>query len=218
MRGCMCQGLDILKAKAQISMGADQGIRLFRYFIMVWLLVGRECVAPGLTCISYHRAKNGYLKIVAPGIDFVSSSVTVGGWMLVDVEMCLVFVVQRWWAGQGHIAFDLERNLISVLPNVRLMEHPLEVSLNIEFEMMATLIDSIRPRVLVMHAMASPPQTSPPHTSLELAALQSFPNPKIIADTGDGNGKGNNDMPPGLQYICSNGGHTTDLAMANRFW
>ena len=45
-----------------------------------------------------------------------------------------------------------------------------------------------------------------------------YSNPKIVADTGDGNGKGNNDMPGGEQLMCAKGGHTSDEPMALRFW
>ena len=45
-----------------------------------------------------------------------------------------------------------------------------------------------------------------------------FPNPKIVKDTNDGNGVGNNDMPAGEQLMCANGGHTSDDPMALRFW
>ena len=45
-----------------------------------------------------------------------------------------------------------------------------------------------------------------------------FKNPKIVKDTGDGNGVGNNDMPAGEQFMCAEGGHTSDEPMALRFW
>ena len=45
-----------------------------------------------------------------------------------------------------------------------------------------------------------------------------FKNPRIVKDTGDGNGVGNNDMPAGEQLMCAKGGHTSDEPMALRFW
>ena len=45
-----------------------------------------------------------------------------------------------------------------------------------------------------------------------------FKQPKIVADTGDGNGRGNKDMPGGEQLMCAKGGHTSDEPMALRFW
>jgi len=44
-----------------------------------------------------------------------------------------------------------------------------------------------------------------------------FKQPKIVADTGDGNGRGNKDMPGGEHLMCAKGGHTSDEPMALRF-
>ena len=52
----------------------------------------------------------------------------------------------------------------------------------------------------------------------EMAPIQAFDNPKIVADTGDGNGVGNKDMPSGEHLMCAKGGHTSDEPMALRFW
>ena len=68
--------------------------------------------------------------------------------------------------------------------------------------------------------MATSMQTNVPRLqcSNSLPETLVFKSPKIVKDTGDGKGVGNNDMPAGEHFMCANGGHTSDDPMAQRFW